>query len=256
MVERSEREKNAYNSKSINRKFYNSIFSHCNAFYFPEIQKQFSNWYRRAQIQDVLEIGSSSWYNLIYKNDLIYPKSLSCINISEIELNKGIDLRSQLTDFTPKVNFHQMDANNLDFEDSQFDFVFGGGILHHLDFTTAIREIHRVLRPNGIIWFKEPLSINPIGKLVRLLTPKARTKDERPLGLKELNEIENLFLTENFYEALLTVPAGVVSRFVFDSPKNFLTRAAFDIDQNLLKIPYLQLLSRNVIIQGIKLNSA
>ena len=42
------------------------------------------------------------------------------------------------------------DAESLDFADNSFDLVYSHGVLHHTpDTASAIREIHRVLRPGG-----------------------------------------------------------------------------------------------------------
>jgi len=62
---------------------------------------------------------------------------------------------------------------------------------HHLDFLRALDEIKRVLRPHGKMIFTEPLDNNPVGKVVRALTPHARTDDEQPLRWKEMAEIKN-----------------------------------------------------------------
>lgn len=46
--------------------------------------------------------------------------------------------------------FRTADAENLDFADDAFDLVYSHGVLHHTpDTARAVREIHRVLRPNG-----------------------------------------------------------------------------------------------------------
>src|SRR5215471_15470925 len=43
------------------------------------------------------------------------------------------------------------DAEKLPFEDESFDLIYSWGVLHHSPNTRdAIREVHRVLRPNGI----------------------------------------------------------------------------------------------------------
>jgi ubiquinone/menaquinone biosynthesis C-methylase UbiE len=42
------------------------------------------------------------------------------------------------------------DAENLDFADESFDLVYSHGVLHHTpDIARAVREIHRVLKPEG-----------------------------------------------------------------------------------------------------------
>lgn len=46
--------------------------------------------------------------------------------------------------------FRTADAENLDFADESFDLVYSHGVLHHTpDTRRAVREVHRVLRPNG-----------------------------------------------------------------------------------------------------------
>ena len=46
--------------------------------------------------------------------------------------------------------FRVADAERLDFPDNSFDLVYSHGVLHHTpDTPTAVREIHRVLRPGG-----------------------------------------------------------------------------------------------------------
>ena len=46
--------------------------------------------------------------------------------------------------------FRTADAEALDFPDDSFDLVYSHGVLHHTpDTERAVREIHRVLRPNG-----------------------------------------------------------------------------------------------------------
>jgi SAM-dependent methyltransferase len=46
--------------------------------------------------------------------------------------------------------FRVSDAENLDFADETFDVVYSHGVLHHTpDTATAVREIHRILKPGG-----------------------------------------------------------------------------------------------------------
>ena len=70
----------------------------------------------------------------------------------------GVDLTEAAIDlarrrfqlFDLRGEFRVADAENLDFADGSFDLVYSHGVLHHTpDTARAVREIHRVLRPNG-----------------------------------------------------------------------------------------------------------
>jgi len=67
------------------------------------------------------------------------------------------------------------DAHNLRFADETFDVCFANSTLHHLDLSTALPEIRRVLRTGGCLVAGEPNRSNP---LVRLMysSPKRRAK--------------------------------------------------------------------------------
>lgn len=218
MKDKSDREKEAYDNKTIRRDTYESVFSDTRAFYFNYVKEKMREMAMFADGRKVLELGSQSWYLLLWKNGIV-PSNLTCINISEVELEKGVE-RARETDLD--VEFLIMDGNHLDIEDGSFDFVFGGGILHHLDYNNALTEIHRVLKPGGRILFHEPLGANPVSKIARFFTPQARTRDEKPLGIKELKAINRLFECENIYEQFLSVPGGILSKIFLRMKRIFL----------------------------------
>ncbi|HTR25344.1 MAG TPA: class I SAM-dependent methyltransferase [Terriglobales bacterium] len=79
------------------------------------------------------------------------------------------------------VRFSVGDAHRTEFPSAMFDYVFGNGILHHLDLPKAYLEIARVLKPGGKAYFMEPLIGHPLVQFFRWATPGRRTEDERPL---------------------------------------------------------------------------
>ena len=195
----------------------------------------------------VLEIGSTTWEGWLEENCII-PSSLICINISEIELQRGID--SAISSKT-RPQFLQMDAHDLQFENETFDMVFGAAILHHLNMVPALDEIFRVLKPEGKILFVEPLDMNPVGKLVRSITKKARTEDEQPLRVCDIAEMKKRFSSQFFYEEFLSVPFGVVSGMLFKDGANALMRFAFSMDQFLDRnFEWTRNYFRHVLIEG------
>ena len=167
-----------------------------------------------------------------------------------MELQHGVD---SAIDSQIRPQFLQMDAHDLQFENETFDMVFGSAILHHLNIVPALDQIFRVLKPEGKILFVEPLDMNPVGKLVRSLTKKARTEDEQPLRICDLAELEKRFHNEFFYEEFLSVPFGVVSGMLFKDGDNSLMRFAFSMDQFLDRnFDWIRNWFRHVLIDGTR----
>lgn len=202
-----------------------------------------------AEGAHVLEIGSQSWVSSLFRYGY-RPQSLVCINISEAELEVGRDHAAQLG---CAADFRKMDAHNLEFEDGSFDMVFGTAILHHLEFARAMHEIHRVLRKGGKIVFVEPLRHNPVARLVRWLTPQARTADELPLGRPELRLIDRNFASVKHYCEMFTVLGAVAARPMFSNPINPITRFCDQLDDLVVRIvPAAGVYYRSVVICGVK----
>jgi len=61
----------------------------------------------------------------------------------------------------PNVRYEIQNAYALTYSDATFDSIVGSSILHHLEIEEALREIYRVLKPNGTIYFTEPNMLNP-----------------------------------------------------------------------------------------------
>lgn len=124
----------------------------------------------------VLEIGASMGYN-----HTCHPQYL------------GIEYSSVAVEMARKrfgypINVEQGDATKLEFNDSEFDFIFSFATLEHIpDIESALKEIHRVLKGGGKVylapawncrsWTVEKLSELPYAeltfrkKLSKLLIP-------------------------------------------------------------------------------------
>ncbi len=138
------------------------------------------------------------------------------------------------------------DAHRLPFLDSQFDLIFGRGILHHLEVKTALTEIKRILSGSGEVIFIEPLGINPLISLYRALTPQSRTTDEQPFRLKEIRTIRNSFPSFScqyyFFTTLVPILLGPLLRRANIFEKTFLK--FHQLDKRLFQIfPFLKYLA-------------
>ena len=248
--ERVKNEKHSYNKK-IDRRKYNAAFGHAQGGYpYTRRNKIYASVLKKEKNKRILEIGSTSWKKFVNFKEYC-PSKLVCINISEIELEKGRKIAKESE--TKNHEFKVMDAHNLEFPDNSFDIIFGQEILHHLDIAVFAKEAARVLEEEGQIVFVEPLGGNPVGKLVRWLTPTKRTDFEEPLNRKHLKALAKYFDLDLAYNQLFYVPFGALSKFIFKSPRNPLTFIAYKLDR-LIEMTFGKIgfgvYFRQVVIKG------
>lgn len=144
------------------------------------------------------------------------------IDISDAAISKA---RLAIQD--PRAQFCSADAHFLPFAAGVFDLVVGRAILHHVDLRVAFAEIARVLKTGGTALFVEPLFGNPIARLVRLLTPRARTKDEKPLDRTDILLGETIIgAGRHAYTGLVSVPVGVLASLAGASKYGLIMKAA------------------------------
>ena len=139
-----------------------------------------------------------------------------------------------------KVSFFVMDAEKTSFSDNYFDGVLCTGVLHHLDIDTALKELARILKPDGSIICNEPLSHNPAFQLYRELTPHLRSEWEMRhiLSKKEINLAEKYFekIEKRFFHltTLLAVPFRNLPFF------NFILGILEKVDSLILRLPFIK----------------
>jgi SAM-dependent methyltransferase len=95
--------------------------------------------------KDVLEIGVGNGSHV--QLFAAHSKSFTGIDITDYSV-KSVSERLKV--FGLKAEIIKMDAENLDFPDKSFDFVWSWGVIHHsADTQKILKEIHRALRPGG-----------------------------------------------------------------------------------------------------------
>ncbi len=137
---------------------------------------------RGSEGNDVLDYGCGQGLWSFYLAER-GANRVTGIDISEVAVEQA----------KSRLDFHVMDAEQMDFEDSVFDMVCGTAILHHLDIDKAYTEIARTLKPGGCAVFLEPLGHNPMINLYRRLTPDLRTEDEHPLLVGDIERAGKYF---------------------------------------------------------------
>lgn len=182
---------------------------------------------RRAAGGDLLDYGCYDG-GMLPRYRAMQPRSITGLDISET----GIALaRARFGSFG---RFEVGDAHAMPFADESFDLVVGRAILHHLDWEVALGEVRRVLRPGGEAIFMEPLGDNPAAKLLRALTPEARTRDERPLTQGQIQFGDRLFGgSSHLFFNLLSVPTALATSASGLGADNVWLRLADGVDRSL-----------------------
>ena len=175
------------------------------------------------------------------------PKKITGIDISEVSIGKA---KKEVAHLSSKIDLRVDNCEKTKLGDSQFDIVYGLGILHHLDFSRCLDEISRVLKLNGSLLFVEPLGTNPFINLYRRFTPNSRSKDEHPLVEKDFILLKKKFKTvEVKYYGFFTL---VFFPFYTNPKKSFVFKILKKLDQFLFKIKFLRFLAWSVLIVAKK----
>jgi ubiquinone/menaquinone biosynthesis C-methylase UbiE len=134
------------NNENI-RKRYNRIAKYFDSMEKPMGTSGFDKW-RKELVQQAtgktLEVGVGTGKNLQY-----YAKDvdLTAIDFSENMLDKA---RTKYKDDLPKMNFLEMDVQNMDFEDNSFDTVLTSCVFCSVpDPVKGLQEIKRVMKTDG-----------------------------------------------------------------------------------------------------------
>lgn len=117
--------------------------------------------------KNVLEIGCGQGVGTRLIKEYFKPAA-----IHAIDLDPKMIQRAKRKVGDDHIAFEVGDASKLRFKDASFDAIFDFGIIHHIpNWRDALKELHRLLKPDGQL-ILEDLSIDTfetrIGKILRL----------------------------------------------------------------------------------------
>tara|TARA_B100000575_G_scaffold294540_1_gene311316 strand:- start:548 stop:1393 length:846 start_codon:yes stop_codon:yes gene_type:complete len=152
----------------------------------------------------------------------IYAASLGAY-VEGIDISpEGIDNASENAKkfkVSDKCNFVEMDGENMTYEDNHFDHAIEYGALHHVDLEKALKELSRVLKPDGKMLCIEALRHNPLIHAYRKRTPHLRTEWEvdHILGVESLNVMKKYFngVTPKFFHLFSLALVPFRKTFIF-----------------------------------------
>ncbi len=76
----------------------------------------------------------------------------------------------------------------------QFDIIYVGNLFHHVDIDKALDRILVYLKPKGMLVSWDPVDYNPIINIYRRIATKVRSKDERPIRIRDIDIFKKRFL--------------------------------------------------------------
>jgi 2-polyprenyl-3-methyl-5-hydroxy-6-metoxy-1,4-benzoquinol methylase len=110
-------------------------------------------------------------------------------NVTASDLSEGmLSVTSKLAKINGvSVKTHLASAEDLNLlKMDQFDIIYMGNLLHHVDISTTINKIKPHLKKNGVFVSWDPLHYNPIINIYRIFAKNLRTPDEHPLKIKDI----------------------------------------------------------------------
>jgi SAM-dependent methyltransferase len=158
--------------------------------------------------------------------------------------------RANANEFLKRIHPIQGDACRLPFKNECFDGIWGNAILHHLATEKAAVELHRVLKPKGIMVLCDPWQGSTLVRWIRNHVPypgKDRTQDEQPLNEEAIAAFRSVFpnIEISFWDIF-----GALNRFISLGPFSNPIR---NLDRFLIKkTPGFARTARYVMIKAMK----
>lgn len=158
-------------------------------------------------------------------------------------------------------------------EGEQFDIIYTGNTLHHVDLAAALPRMLRHLKPDGVFVSWDPVAYNPLINVYRRMATEVRTPDEHPLRMCDVRAVTGQFRAAEvrwfWFTTLLIFILMAVAQFRSPNTERYwkkvveeadtwawLYRPLAAIDRALLKVlPFLRPLCWNVVIIGKGLQS-
>lgn len=104
---------------------------------------------------------------------------------------------AQVNNVQNRVTVQAMPGEQLAYPSANFDYVFGTGVLHHVDLAFAARELWRVLKPGGTAIFAEPLGENRVLEWLRRSpfweANHRHSQDEHSLRYEDIRTLSAVF---------------------------------------------------------------
>jgi len=121
------------------------------------------NYFKSSKRIEIFEIGCGTGTYTIK-----YAQKLPNASIFATDISDGmIDVAKSRKQTSKNLRYGIASAYRTGLKNSSVDVVCGFYILHHLNSKEVIKEIKRILKPGGFVYFYEPNILNPVVFLIK-----------------------------------------------------------------------------------------
>ena len=152
------------------------------------------------QHRHIIELGCGA-ADLSRKLLVRYPDcEVTALEVDQRQHAKNLSQPAQ------RLHFVQAGAQAIPLEDGRFDLAFMLKSLHHVpldQLQQALAEVHRVLRPQGLLYVSEPVFAGALNEVMRLFHDEEQV---RAAALRALHEALSSGQWEQVSESFFDVP--------------------------------------------------
>lgn len=169
---------------------------------------------------EILDFGAGTGSSIPYFNEIFKKSKLHCLDVSK----KSIEIAKKRF---PKNTFdyQYFNGEKTDYAENKFDLIFSACVFHHIPpqmYEKILNELHRILKPGGVIIIFEHNPLNPLTRHAVNTCPF----DENAI-LISANKMKRKLIKSGFKNIEINY------RIFFPS---FLKKLRF-LEKNLMKLP-------------------
>ena len=146
----------------------------------------------------ILEVGSGSGALAVWL--ALQGADVVAVDVSEGNVRVG-RRKAEASGASGNVTFLHTPVETLDHPDGCYDAIIGNQVLHHFDLPVAMANLARMLAPDGVAVFCEPVLFLPESiralryrpLVLRYFPSRVHTPDERAINNATLDVISNAF---------------------------------------------------------------
>jgi len=243
MTNYNQEEKNHYNKRYVDTKYNsegsNSILELVNAHAIEYFYDQVINIRNQNLSGIILDYGCGTGVKSVGLAGGGWQ--VHGIDISEKSIEAG---NSTLGD-NPDISLSIMNCEKTSFADNYFDIIFDYGTFSSIDIELAIKEISRILKPEGVLICIETLGHNPIANFnrrINMIRGKRTRWATNNIMTVELWQLLNTYFAkfDIKYFNLLTMLFIPLLVILPEKVSGHLLKPLWRLDQYLLQFPVFQ----------------